>query len=209
MHLSKRLLIHILYLVLLHSYISCDNKSKDKGTASNNETKAEVQRDIFVPDTAINNKIFLRNSSSVEKSVGDLMPFIAQEESLPDVYLSSQSGSEYLKLLFSPGDTRNTFSFFEVGLADSIPDINIKTTSYEHFTTESEIKLGINQEKLVQIKGGGYTSNVQGAATILSYVVNDYNTSSFLQSYNMPIYVATYHFEGDKLIKFGFGFEYP
>lgn len=81
MYLSKQLLDHILYLGLLYFCVSCGTRLKD--TEGNSVSDARVAGVSFVPDTAINNEIFLRSSSSIEKSVGDLMPSIAEEESLP------------------------------------------------------------------------------------------------------------------------------
>lgn len=73
------------------------------------------------------------------------------------------------------------------------------------FSTENGIKLGISKEDLLKIKGNNFVEE----GDVIKYTLDDFNNSSFLQKYNLPIYFSNYTFKYNKLIEIYFGFEYP
>ena len=49
----------------------------------------------------------------------------------------------------------------------------------------------------------------KGGQLILNYRIDGLKTSQFLKKYSLPVYYGSYHFKKEKLVEFGFGFEYP
>jgi len=74
---------------------------------------------------------------------------------------------------------------------------------FEYFFTSDKIKLGITKNNLIAIKGNNYKIKKKNYNEILEYRIEN---NKFISRYNMPIYIATYYFNNNKLIKFRFGF---
>lgn len=166
----------------------------------------------FVPDSVINRMVILENATSVEKSLGDCMPLLDKNADLPSVVFYNVSGTQYLKLIFHPGNPKNQFSYFEVGSTNDKPQKNRKKpskTSSQNFTTQSGIRLGMSKRDLVSIKGFKYRQSLINKTQVIDYKIDNIKKSDFLRRYNMPEYTARYFFQKDILIKFSFGFEYP
>jgi hypothetical protein len=159
----------------------------------------------FEPDTSINGKIFLLNSKSIKKEVGDIMPKLNTKESFSNVYILNKSGNQYLKLIFHPGDFKNSFAMFEVGYPSSQMKIKNRL-KYAEFYTERGIKLGITKPKFLSIIGS-HIKKVKGKDEYLLKISTP--KDPFLEMYGLPAYEAKYIFKNNILIKFYFGFEYP
>jgi hypothetical protein len=162
----------------------------------------------FNPDTTINIDIKLVDYESVEKHLGDLMPSLNSKEPLPDIYFTNNSGSQYLRLIFFPGSTTNSFHRFEVGVKPKTMSYKL-LKKYSAFKTESQIMIGITMTSVISKKGKGYKKCLKKGVTTLKYEISDKNKYPFLARYNMPSYSAEYHFVKGKLIKMIFGFDYP
>ena len=67
----------------------------------------------------------------------------------------------------------------------------------------------MTKDEIVNIKGDKYTEIKEDKTLIIRYVLNDFNNSGFLKRYNMPVYIAEYWIQENKLIRYRFGFEYP
>ena len=159
----------------------------------------------IVPDTSINNKIFLLNVKSVKTEIGDVMSKLNDKKDLPDIYFSNKAKSQYLRMIFHPGNFKNSFSMFEVGYIS--PKMKVKNKlKYNIFYTERNIKLGMTKAKFLSIM----KENVRKNSLDNSYLLRiDESNNSFLEMYGLPIYEAKYYFRGKFLIKFYFGFKYP
>lgn len=163
---------------------------------------------VFVTDTTINNKINLDDYLSVETHLGDIIQKVDHNASLPDIYLKNASGTQYLRLIFFPGSTRNAFQRFEVGINTS----RIKGTSLKKFIsfkTESGISIGSSLDSVIAKKGKNYTKEKINGTIEITYRLTGLDSHPFLGSHNSPLYSAVYCFKKGKLYKFSFGFEYP
>lgn len=159
----------------------------------------------FEPDTSINGKIFLLNTKSIKREMGDIMSSLNQKEDLPDIYFSSKNKKQYLRLIFHPGSYKNSFSMFEIGYF--LPKMKIKNTlNYNNFYTERNIKLGMTKAKFLLIMGKKVKKNNSNNSYL--FRLDDPN-NAFLEMYGLPIYEAKYYFKNNILVKFYFGFEYP
>lgn len=159
----------------------------------------------FDPDTSINGKIFLLNSKSIKKEIGDIMPKLNTKANLPDIFFLNKSGNQYLRLIFHSGDFKNSFSMFEVGYTSSSMRIKNRL-QYTDFYTERMIKLGISKSKFISIMGG-CVKKIKGENEYF-FKLNNPN-DPFLEMYGLPVYEAYYIFKNNILVKFYFGFGYP
>ena len=161
-------------------------------------------------DTSINGLLFLNNAASIQSVFGNIMPLTNKNADLPYLYVISNKKKEYLKLVVFPGSSANNVSQFEVGYAPSLSGMDIKQTSNdEHFMTESMIMLGMSKSEIIKTKGSSYVTIQKGNEQTLRYFIDNYDRSTFLKRYNMPIYFAEYVITNDHLIRYSFGFEYP
>ena len=158
-------------------------------------------------DTTINGKIKLRNSASAESNLGDAMARLDTTKDLPDVFFKNKTGTEFLRLVFFPGDNKNTFSVFEVSKANA--NQNASSSSFANFTTESGIKLGLSKAEVIKRSGKDYKEIKSENATKLRYEIDEKKDKEFLTRYNMPLYFVEYIFKNDLLEKYTLGFEYP
>lgn len=149
-------------------------------------------------DTSINKTIFLRDAYSVIKNFGNIESKVNQWDTVaPDIYVTNNSKTEYLKMTKWYGDGANVFSFFEVGIITILPNsISILSSNLLNFKTESGIKLGITKENLMLIKGNKYIESKLNDLAILTYTDGE-------------LYKAEYCFQNNKLIKFSFGYVSP
>jgi hypothetical protein len=170
---------------------------------------AKQNADPIIHDITVNGKIKLRNSFSIEKNLGDVMSKLNSDKDLPDVYFKNKSGTEYLRLVFFSGDTKNIISLFEVskiGLISKPP--KIYQSVFPYFFTESGIKLEMTMSDVVGKKGNKFKKTSKGELIVLKYRINYETNPKFLTAYNMPLYIAEYTFKNGVLVKFIFGFEY-
>ncbi|WP_044172093.1 hypothetical protein [Flectobacillus major] len=159
----------------------------------------------YDPDTSLNGKIFLLNSKSIKREMGDIMPKLDTKANLPDIIFLNKNGNQYLRLIFHPGDFKNSFSKFEVGY--SIPELKNKSRlKFTEFYTERGIKLGITKSKFLSIINHRIKKDSKKEEYLLE--LNNPN-DPFLEMYGLPAYEAKYIFKNNILVKFYFGFKYP
>ena len=188
-------------LVLL---TSCTNK---KATNSEEQSTAQVVKVDFKPDIKIG-LISLLNSINVDDYLGENVMSRLDKFPIPCASVVCNKGKQRLSVYFHPGNMTKEFSEFEISFIDEKTNKDLLTRDKE-FKTESGIKLGLNMENLMSIKGEPHNTTVNDNRTVLHYKITDFKNSAFLSKYNMPIYYSDYEFENDFLIKFKFGFEYP
>jgi len=164
----------------------------------------------FIPDTSICN-IALDSHISIEREFGDIMGDSINEKNGYEVfYFSNIDTSEYLTLVFFPGNTKNAFSRFVISKFETRPiNRRLSYTRCSVFSTESQIKLGISITELEEIKGRGYLKTQKSNFEIYTYSVTSDINSPFYRRYKLPIYSAIYRFKNNKLVEFEFGFENP
>lgn len=185
---------HILFITLLLAIPSCTFKSDKAETIINKDLS-------FLPDSSISGLIFLRNDSLTEMKCGDLMGIIDNSLAYPSGYISNIDTTEVAKITIYPGDTYNTFSVIEVSNYSNQPIK--KYFPVKHFITESGIKLGVNKNEVIEIKGNLFVEKNNS----IEYKASEKN--KFLLKKNFPFYTASYEFKNDTLSKFQFGFDYP
>jgi hypothetical protein len=198
-----------LILILVAFFIvGCEKKAETKDGANNVQEKPVSFTDSigFEPDLAVSG-LLLFDNTTIESQLGDLMPFVNKNETLPSVHVMNSDRTEYLKLVFHPGSVNNNFAEFEVGLRESAPEKKESLSSrVKTFVTESGISLGSKKDEVIKKKGDDFVAD----GNKIKYVIDDFEKSAFLKKYNMPVYFAEYEFDmTDTLIRFRFGFEYP
>lgn len=123
----------------------------------------------------------------------------------------SKTHKQLLTLTQHPGDINYTVSIFKVEYAGTTND-NYRSLEIGEFSTEKNIKLGISKKQVTAILGNCYAVLDSTEKYIeIYYLIEKSGTSPnrFLDSYNMPLYYASYRFRNDSLKVFEFGFEYP
>jgi len=210
--ISNRLLIVLLVLCALFacsekkpSFNSGKNVVKFDATTSIGGAKGEVP--AFV-DTSICN---IALDVSIEKEYGDIMgDSINKKYGYETFYFSNADTSEYLKLEFHPGGTKNVFGRFVITNFDPRPPgRKLYFSNCSTFATESDVKLGISPDELLKKKGTSYKKIIDKDIVIYSYFFSVDVRSLFYQRYRYPVYSAIYKFKYNRLIEFEFGFEYP
>jgi hypothetical protein len=156
----------------------------------------------FVPDISINNVLFLLDRESILNTIGDQLERIIEDENPARVLLKNRDGSQYLILYQCYGCNSNSFNEFEVGYLMTGRKY-FKKTKFNFFFA-SNIKLGITKKRLIFLKGTGYKKTNKNGNEILEYRITG-EDNQFLLNYNAPIYIASYYFNNNKLIKFRFG----
>lgn len=191
----------LLFIILLSFYFSISTSQ----IFGQNKEKNHLS-----PDISINKEVFLRNPISVENVFGNISLLMNQDKNFPYVYFINRTKKQYLKMVFFPGDVKNSISQFEVGYVLNLENEKLNHISFgDTFVTESGIFLGLSKEEVLRIKGIPSEKIQLDDTLIIKYIIDNYNTSDFLKKHNMPIYFAEYWIVEDKVIKFKFGFEYP
>jgi hypothetical protein len=190
--------------------------NKDLDTTINNKTVINSIKEVneIVPDTTINEKLFLSNDKSLCKFYIDCksVATIDKIRESPVVIFTNKSKTEYLIAYQYEGGIKNAFDCFEISYVKNekeLSNVNNYSTLENNFRTETDISLGISLEELKVIKGSNYEKEEKGNLTILTYRNNDYEVSSFLKRYNMPGYFMEFTLKDNKAEKIKFGFDYP
>lgn len=184
-------------------------------TTSFVENKEKIKQELneIVPDTTINGKLFLENYDSLSKFYLDYKSILTTDKirESPVVIFNNRSKTQYLLAYHYEGGTKNSFDCFEIGYFVDDEKLN-KIIPYkidEEFNTESNLGLGISFEKLVKIKGDNYKTQTINGEKVITYRIDNYDSSPFLKRYNMPGYFMEFKFKENKVIKITFGFDYP
>ncbi|THB68796.1 MAG: hypothetical protein D6B27_01860 [Gammaproteobacteria bacterium] len=154
-------------------------------------------------------EIFIENEDSIKKVIGTIpKPAYSKDYFLGNCVLNADK-SEILILEFHSGNTAGNYSEFTVR---NNQNENAKCleplAKIEHFKTESGIHLGISPNYLYSILGKPNFVKEKKKQLQVRYVIED-DKSSFLESYNMPVYYGEYYFKDNSLLVIKFGFEYP
>lgn len=189
-------------------------KSDSKSFSKKNIVKLVKLKEVM-PDTIINNKLFLENYNSVTNFYSGDSNFVLIDNGTretPIVIFSNKDKTQYLLAYQYEGGTKNAFDCFEIGYFEN--DIKLsKNSSYnvdaKIFETESKLTLGISLEKLIELKGDGYVTKKDKDKLIVTYRIDNYDNSAFLKRYNMPGYFMEFTLKDNIATKILFGFDYP
>lgn len=167
-----------------------------------------------IPDTTINNKLFLENYKSLSNFYSDEKPLILVEglRENPVIIFASKSLKEYLLAYRYEGNIENAYSCFEIGYFEEDRKVKLEKAirvKESKFQTESGLCLGLSLKDVIRIKGEGYEQQKSGDYIVLNYKVEDFENSSFLQQYNMPGYFIKIKLKNNIVTNITFGFDYP
>lgn len=185
-----------------------------KKTAIEGINKSSTNSTITQPDTTVNKKLFLENQLSSTKFYDkiDKVDLVEKIRTSPVLVFSNTRNDQYLLAYQYEGNSKNSFSSFEIGFMKNLESVDEKKkykSSENSFETESGLKLGLSSTDIVNIKGKDFKKQKVGNETILTYRIDDYDSSAFLKRYKMPGYFIEFLLKDDKLIKIFFGFDYP
>lgn len=173
---------------------------------------ADVRAESVIPrqaDISVSG-IFLNDPESTHKILGNPSEPVESDDDFPILQVCNSNTTEILTLVFHYGDVRDSFSEFRVCNISKTPtNCIMPLKGVDHFVTGKGIRLGISKKELIKILGPGFTETKEGDQITIHYKIDDFETSSFLKEYNLPVYYGSYHLREDKLVKFEFGFEYP
>ncbi|MGS2764688.1 hypothetical protein [Sinomicrobium sp. M5D2P9] len=226
--MSKKMIVPVLLALLL----GCQPNTKKKDTFSESVISDTLKKDSIssshwekdkivsdkkyveiVPDTTINQKLFLENENSLSDFYHSprSLALIERIRESPVIIFGNKNNSEYLLAYQYEGNTENAFSCFEIGYFNDQITLREKTnpTESSDFKTESGIGLGISMEDVIQIKGENYKVEESEGYRIMTYRMDDYGNSSFLKRYNMPGYFIRIALKDDIVRRITFGFDYP
>lgn len=190
--------------------------TKDQETSAASDPQAEMPslenlKAVF-PDTTINGKLLLENpnSSKAFYPTIDAVKLIERLRDSPLVLFANQQGDEYLMAYKYEGNLKNAFSCFEIGYSKDVASESPNKTPAKNFKTESNLGLGMTLKDLEAIKGKEYVKkNLDDNTILVTYRVNDMDSSPFLKRYNMPGYFLECTLKDDRITKVFFGFDYP
>ena len=171
-----------------------------------------LSKEDFTPDTSIN-KVALMDNVSFEKKFSEYnLPKFYEADHPPKLEFINADKTQKFTVFHCYGGYKNEICTFRVGFrkkSDSIPfyGLNIKDAS---FKTGRGIQLGMTYENFLKKIGiKNFKTEVKNGETKITIELDDFKENSFLQSYNMPIYLAEYYFKNGRLIIFEFGFPTP
>lgn len=201
-----------MYLYFLCSLLllGCGNNKGTKNEPIKTELKAT---NTFIPDTTLNSKFILENYQSIESYFANSnFKLIEQLRSNPVALFSNLTDDEYLLAYQYEGNTKNSFSCFEIGRFIDLKQINktsIVNAKVNKFITESSLQLGQSIEDIKRIKGGDFKETTEAKEKVITYKIEDAQ-SDFLKKYSMPSYFLQITFDKtEKARKIIFGFDYP
>ena len=160
----------------------------------------------YIPDVSILN-ISLLDTTNIISVFGEDVMSSLHGKIIKKTSFLNQEQNEVMEVVFYSGSYLNEFSKFSVSKQKN--GYNIPKVKFKNFVTESGIKLGINKKALISLKGKPTSIRTFNSTEVYEYMIDNYDTSSFLKKYKMPIYRAEYYFENSTLVQFDFGFDYP
>jgi hypothetical protein len=191
-----------------------DTRDQEESTKSDaqSDLKSLEELNAVFPDTTINGKLQMENpiSSKTFYPTIDGVKLIERIRDSPVALFTNQQGDEYLMAYQYEGGTKNAFSCFEIGYRKDFASENPNKTLARNFKTESNLGLGMALKDLEAIKGKEYfKKNRDGNTILITYRINNMESSPFLKHYNMPGYFLECTLKNDRITKVFFGFDYP
>jgi hypothetical protein len=170
------------------------------------------QQKKYVPDTIVNAVSLMDGGSFEKKFSGYKLPEYYEADHPPKLEFINADKTQKFTVFHCYGSGKNDICTFRIEYrkkSDSIPSFGVKITDH-NFKTGKGIQLGITLvdfKKKIGTKN--FKSETKNGETRITVEIDDFKENSFLQSYNMPTYLAEYYFKNDRLIIFEFGFPTP
>jgi len=152
----------------------------------------ELKKKMYY-DSTLNGMRF-RDPISVERTIGTTTNIIDSEDEQTEVI--NINGDQLLTMIFHPGDVVNQFSEFKIEYNSKNVRSNYKIKEKE-FVTGKGIKLGITEQKLLEVLGQPMEKK------------SDKDCVEYYYKQDDGLYFGHYWFKNGKLEKFWFGEEYP
>ncbi len=183
----------------------------------NLNSEQERNLDVFIPDTTVNNKLSFHQPNSLNNfySFNSELQITdnGKMREFPFVCFVNESGNQYLIAYLYEGSMVNSFSCFEIGYLnpeDNIYNLEKYQIQEKDFYTESGLKLGLDKNQVIKIKGNNYRVEEKMNKEFFIYTINNYSKSEFLKRYSMPSYTMKVEFnEIGKVEMIYYGFDYP
>ena len=169
-------------------------------------------QDKFTPDTSVNT-VSLMNAESFEKKFSRYkLPNYQDGDHPPKLEFINADNTQKFTVFHCYGSGKNEICTFRIEYrkkSDSIPFFGVKIID-KNFKTGKAIQLGITLEDFKKKIGTkNFKAEIKNGETKVTIEIDDFKENSFLQSYNMPTYLAEYYFKNGILIIFEFGFPTP
>ena len=224
--MSMNKTVKIIGVLIFSLFLSCQNKeininnnrdlkSERHVNGSHNLIESDVHKEKksipvndFLPDSSINNKLFLDNYRSINNLITpNEIKYITHIRNSPVILFINKDNSEYLLAYQYEGATKYSFDCFEIGYRKEFPNFKGYETNENHFFTESGLRLGISLQELEKIKGRNFMKEIKNYETIIYYYLS--GNHPFVRRYHMPGYFMKFFLRENKVVKIIFGFEYP
>jgi len=187
-------------------------RTKENDSNYNRLGENYKKMELIIPDTTINNKLFLSRSYNIKKFYPNEIITIDKIRETPVAVFTNNLETEYLIAYHYEGSPKNSFDCIEIGYIKNdiiLSKINMYKTSEVKFLTENQIQLNMSFNELVNLKGNNFTKKESKDSMILTYRDDNFDSSPFLKRYNMPSYFYEFTLIDEKVVKFKFGFDYP
>lgn len=205
-----RMLVNRILLFNLFLLLSCNEKSNSKIEKETTLIRDTIESKINIqPDLAVNG-LKLLDESSVRNIISKKLQAKDFIRAHPAVVFLSNDNIQYLIASQYEGDIANYFSLFEVGYLRDQPgldSVGVKI-QYNDFISDSGLKLGMNLNQLIELKGKRYKEYSEHGVKVLSYTI-DNPDSPFIRETGLPLYFINVSLKNNKVFKIIFGFEYP
>lgn len=166
----------------------------------------------YAPDTTINGVSLMYAKSFEGKFSEYKLPDYYEADHPPKLEFINAEKTQKLTTFHCYGSGKNDICTFRVEFrkkSDSIPFYGVRIKD-SGFKTGRGIQLGMTFENFKKKIGTkNFKSEVKNGETKITIELDDFKDNAFLQSYNMPIYLAEFYFKNGVLIIFEFGFPIP
>ena len=166
----------------------------------------------FIPDTVINGVSLMDNKSFEDKFSQYKLPDYYEADHPPKLEFINADKTQKLTVFHCYASPQNRICTFRIEFrkkSDSIPLYGVQIKD-ARFKTGKGIQLGMTLESFKKKIGTtNFKTEIKNGETKITIELADFKDNSFLQSYNMPIYLAEFYFKNGVLIIFEFGFPTP
>jgi len=166
----------------------------------------------YSPDIRINGVSLMDGKSFQNKFSEYKLPDYYDGDHPPKLEFINADKTQKLTVFHCYGSGKDDICTFRVEFrkkSDSIPiyGVKIKDTNLK---TGKGIQLGMTFESFKKKIGTkNFKTEIRNGETKITIELDDFKDNSFLQTYNMPIYLGEYYFKNGILIIFEFGFPTP
>jgi len=205
-----RMLMNKILLFSLFFLLSCSGNSNSKMEKETTlirdtiDSKINIQPDLSVNGLKLLDESSVRNITSKKLLAKDFI------RAHPAVVFLSNDNTQYLIASQYEGDIASYFSLFEIGYLRDQPALDSVGVriQYNNFISDSGLKLGMDLNQLIELKGKRYKEYSEHGVKVLSYTI-DNPDSPLIRETGLPLYFIRVSLKNNKVFKIIFGFEYP